>query len=221
MQLPLTSTFKKLARTCSTNLKGAHVGLSTLRPILTHFDARRIINLDREVSFVARLDVTSLILIRASSKLRNFANAARQLGSSVGILSSSFHLRERLTQILYLFRENASDLFPRKVQRRERETVMNTIRPRRKAKALPHGITPSLMDDLDAEDFPEQLEKFAHDVVAFLDCLNEFPEFTDEAVNAAIIGLEGDLKVNSVVISCVLMLTCAIVLGFVFEDLRR
>ena len=130
------------------------------------------------------------------SQLRNFANAARQLGSSVGILSSSFHLRERLAQILYLFRENAADLFPRKVQRRERETVMNTVRPRRKAKAPPHATTPALTEDIDAEDFPDQLYKFAHDVVAFLDCLNEFPEFTDEAVNAAILSLEGDLRVS-------------------------
>ena len=54
------------------------------------------------------------------------------------------------------------------------------------------------MDDLEAEDFPHQLEGLAQDVVAFLDCLNEFPEFTDEAVNAAIISLEGDLRVSSV-----------------------
>lgn len=35
----------------------------------------------------------------------------------------------------------------------------------------------------------------AKDVMTFLDCLNEFPEFTDEAVNACIVSLEGDLKV--------------------------
>ena len=74
---------------------------------------------------------------------------------------------------------------------------MNTaMRPRRKAKAPPHSTSPSVMDDLEAEDFPVQLEKLSHDMVAFLDCLNEFPEFTDEAVNAAIISLEGDLRVS-------------------------
>lgn len=74
---------------------------------------------------------------------------------------------------------------------------MNTaMRPRRKAKAPPHTTSPSVMDDLDAEDFPVQLELLSHDIVTFLDCLNEFPEFTDEAVNAAIISLEGDLKVK-------------------------
>ncbi|KAI0346640.1 WD40 repeat-like protein [Trametopsis cervina] len=136
---------------------------------------RRIANLDRE--------------------LRNFANAAPQLGSSVGIMLSSFHLRQRLPQILHLFRENAADLFPRKIQRREQETVMNAaMRPTRKAKAPPHTDSPLVMGDLDAEDFPDQLEKLSHDVVAFLDSLNEFPEFTDEAINVAIMAFEGDLR---------------------------
>lgn len=71
-----------------------------------------------------------------------------------------------------------------------------TMRPRRKAKAPPHTTSPSITDDLDAEDFPDQLDKLSHDIVAFLDCLNEFPEFTDEAVNAAIISLEGDLRAS-------------------------
>ena len=52
------------------------------------------------------------------------------------------------------------------------------------------------MEKLDPEDFPEQLQMFAQDVTTFLDCLNEFPEFTDEAVNAAVLSLEGDLKVR-------------------------
>ncbi len=51
------------------------------------------------------------------------------------------------------------------------------------------------MEKLEPEDFPEQLQMFAQDVTTFLDCLNEFPEFTDEAVNSAILALEGDLKV--------------------------
>ncbi|KAL4079435.1 WD40-repeat-containing domain protein [Scleroderma citrinum] len=47
---------------------------------------------------------------------------------------------------------------------------------------------------LDAQFFPEHLEVFATDVVAFLNCLNEFPEFKDEAVNTSIRAFEGDLK---------------------------
>lgn len=54
-----------------------------------------------------------------------------------------------------------------------------------------------MTESLDPEDFPYQLQEFARDVKTFLDCLNEFPEFTDEAVNSSILSLEGDLKVSA------------------------
>ncbi|KAG1841235.1 hypothetical protein DFJ58DRAFT_748510 [Suillus subalutaceus] len=112
-------------------------------------------------------------------ELRNFANAARQLGSSVGILSSAFRLRERLTKLLFLFRENAATLFPRKILRQPRETLVN----------------PNLMDRRRTwRVSPGQFASFADDVVTFLNCLNEFPEFTDEAVNTSMRAFEVDLK---------------------------
>ncbi|RPD69485.1 WD40 repeat-like protein [Lentinus tigrinus ALCF2SS1-7] len=131
--------------------------------------------------------------------LRNFANAARQLGSSVGILSSSYQLRHRLAQILFLFRENAADLFPRKIHHQSQDTLTTPNlaqfhRKNKRHRAPPHVHNPKVSDKMDPEDFPEQLQMFAADVTTFLDCLNEFPEFTDEAVNAAILSLEGDLK---------------------------
>jgi hypothetical protein len=51
------------------------------------------------------------------------------------------------------------------------------------------------LDKLDLEDFPQQLELFASDLSIFLYSLNEFPEFTDKAVDAPIIAFEDDLKV--------------------------
>ncbi|KAF9482296.1 WD40 repeat-like protein [Pholiota conissans] len=135
-------------------------------------------------------------------ELRNFANAARQLGSSVAILSSAFHLRERLAQLLFLYHENAADLFPRKVQHIVRETVPDspTSNKRKrgfrrvKGKAQLHVPRPQVAENIDPESFPEQLEFLAKEVTTFLRCLNEFPEFTDEAVNASILSFEGDLK---------------------------
>ncbi|KIJ11156.1 hypothetical protein PAXINDRAFT_157371 [Paxillus involutus ATCC 200175] len=152
-------------------------------------------------------------------ELRNFANAARQLGSSVGILSTAFRLRERLAHVLFLFRENGADLFPRKVARQPRETLVNpnVMEKRRRKNKVGEGVwsgfgegsnpnpNPTLgsssvsnnqnADDfLDTSFFPEHLEAFAADVVAFLNCLNEFPEFSDEAMNASIRAFEGDLK---------------------------
>jgi hypothetical protein len=57
---------------------------------------------------------------------------------------------------------------------------------------------PLVLEKLDREDFPGQLGLFARDVITFLHCLNEFPEFTDEALNASILDFEGDLKVRAV-----------------------
>lgn len=140
-------------------------------------------------------------------ELRNFANATRQLGSSVGILSSAFHLRERIVQVLFLFQENAADLFRRvrrptqdQLQEQKNRTEESSAAPgernRRLLKRLPHVARPSLPKDktLDVEDFPEQLEEFAKDIKTFLKSLNEFPEFTDEAVNNSMNAFEADLK---------------------------
>jgi hypothetical protein len=57
---------------------------------------------------------------------------------------------------------------------------------------------PLVLEKLDREDFPGQLGLFARDVITFLHCLNEFPEFTDEAINASILAFEGYLKVRAV-----------------------
>lgn len=62
-------------------------------------------------------------------------------------------------------------------------------------KAHLHTHRPIIAEDLDPEGFPDLLEDLAEDVKTFLNCLNEFPEFTDEAVNASILSFEGDLKV--------------------------
>lgn len=132
-------------------------------------------------------------------ELRNFGNAARQLGSSVGILSSAFRLRERLAQILFLFRDNAADLFPRKISRQQREflvnpNLMDRKRKARRRKSMPGRVPANIEDSLDLESLPEQFESFATALLTFLKCLNEFPEFTDEAVNTSIKSFEGDLK---------------------------
>ncbi|KAG5646394.1 hypothetical protein DXG03_003717 [Asterophora parasitica] len=144
-------------------------------------------------------------IISLDKELRNFANAARQLGSSVAILSSAFHLRERIAQLLVLYRQNAADLFPRKIVHLTREFVPDAEqdhpkakRRRRgrvvKAKGPPHAARPVVNENLDPEFFPEQLEALAKDVTTFLNSLNEFPEFSDEAVNASIRSFEADLN---------------------------
>lgn len=100
-------------------------------------------------------------------------------------------------RILYLFQENATELFPRKVQR------SLDARPRRRAQS--HRIAnQDILDNLGMEDFPDELCGFADDLRVFLDHMNEFPEFTDEALNAAITTFEEDLKVLVVLTICML-----------------
>lgn len=102
-----------------------------------------------------------------------------------------------------MYQENAADLFPRKVPHIVRETVADDpIGKRRrhfrrvKGKAQLHVPRPTVAENVDPESFPDQLEFLAKEVTTFLRCLNEFPEFTDEAVNASILSFEGDLKVS-------------------------
>ncbi|KAF7318793.1 Catabolite degradation [Mycena chlorophos] len=136
-------------------------------------------------------------------QLRNFANATRQLGSSVAILSSAFHLRGQIAQILFLYRENAADLFPRKIThlaRAEADATKTKGRRRSKPKlgrtqtAPPHISRPIIDDTLELEKFPEQFHSLASNLRTFGRCLNEFPEFTDEAINASLASFEGDLR---------------------------
>jgi hypothetical protein len=99
-----------------------------------------------------------------------------------------------------LVRENAADLFPRKISRTARsETVVETLKKRRrkaKRNPPPNVRRPVVDEKLDPECFPEQFEGFANDLITFLNCLNEFPEFMDESVNSAILAFELDLKVR-------------------------
>ena len=162
-----------------------------------------------------------------SYQLRTFANAARQLGSSVAILSSTFHLRERLAQLLFLYRENAADLFPKKIDHNARETLESPATSRRrrmfrriKGKAELHIPRPTVTENLDPETFPQQFEFLGKEVTTFLKCLNEFPEFTDEAVNSSILSFESDLKVIFLLASFdknILIHVLSIVLGLLFK----
>ena len=60
----------------------------------------------------------------------------------------------------------------------------------------PNVRMPIITEDLDPEDFPEQISQFAEDITVFLEHLNEFLEFTDEVVVASISVFQGDLKVG-------------------------
>ena len=68
------------------------------------------------------------------------------------------------------------------------------MRPKRKHTELRHTVSSTSAEDIDVEHMPDQLEKLSQDMVTLLDCLNEFPEFADEA--SAIVMFANDLKVS-------------------------
>ncbi|KZV68541.1 WD40 repeat-like protein [Peniophora sp. CONT] len=129
--------------------------------------------------------------------LRNFSNSARLLGSSVDILSSTYHLRERLTVIRYLFRENAAHLFPRKIAHAPEESLHRPAIPdRRRSQSKVHSNTRRLpiLDPPTHEDFPKELDMLARDMMAFLLDFNDLLDYPDEALNLPVMSFEEDVK---------------------------
>ncbi|KAJ7598511.1 quinon protein alcohol dehydrogenase-like superfamily [Mycena floridula] len=136
-------------------------------------------------------------------ELSAFSNAIRQLGSSAGVLSAAYNLREALARVLHLYRENAADLFPRKVARNTPEDIQRRKMMTTRTKIFASAVTNPTVEgkvNLDSDfplNFPAQFKNLAQCITAFRFCLNEFPELTDDAVlltvNSSISSFETDL----------------------------
>lgn len=151
--------------------------------------------LSSEIEGVERFRLFDERIHRLDLKLQAFANAVRQLGSSVGLLNAAYHLRARLTQIQYLFRENAAEQFDDVTHGPNNGTKPYSARKRAKVRKSRNLMARPVMfwtDDI--EKLPQEMEILAKDLHEFLDRLNDVPEFTDEAVNASITAFEDDLK---------------------------
>ncbi|KZV92657.1 WD40 repeat-like protein [Exidia glandulosa HHB12029] len=131
-------------------------------------------------------------------QLQTLSNAVTPLGSSVGLLASSFALRQRLARILHLVRDNASHLFPDDVGKETQVGVQlmrrYTRSTLRRSKPRPTVARPISNVEIDPESFPEEIEGLAKDAVNFLNCLNDFPGFFDESLNSTLVAFEGDLR---------------------------
>ena len=128
--------------------------------------------------------------------LQNFINAVRQLGSSVGLLSSAFQLRARLAQILHLFQLNAAELFDDIHKDASEPVWLLKSRSKEEWRSRPTEtrIRPTWDIQSDPESMPDELELLAEDLNTFLECLNQIPEFSDEAVNTSVTSFQNDLK---------------------------
>ncbi|KAF8317735.1 WD40 repeat-like protein [Clavulina sp. PMI_390] len=125
-------------------------------------------------------------------ELQNFIATVRQLGSSVGLISSAFQLRARLAQITHLFQMNAADLFD--VSRDDVEPVWRPQSQKRaKNRAISQKLRPILEIKSDPEAMPFELQLLADDLNTLLKCLNEIPEYDDETLNSSVISFQNDL----------------------------
>jgi hypothetical protein len=111
----------------------------------------------------------------------------------------------RLHAVQALFHENAATLFPgirSKIididHKPKSKKAKATARTRSNSKAV--FLRPVLTVTPDPETLPEELMALAGDVKAFLEHLEEFPEFVDEALNASITAFECDLRVSLILI---------------------
>ncbi|CAE6502946.1 unnamed protein product [Rhizoctonia solani] len=123
-------------------------------------------------------------------KLQSFANAVRQLGSSVGLINAVNHIRTHLIQIRYLFRENAAELFdslPHPANIGNRRFSGKTWRDSNFNRT---GST-------EIGNLPDELNSLATGLHVFLDRLGEVPGFANSAVNTSIMAFEIDLKYHA------------------------
>lgn len=121
------------------------------------------------------------------AELLGFGNAVVPLGSSVGLIHSTRQLRLRLRQVLHLFHEVAISMFHEKIVHdseqidaspSSRETLPRyaTVLNYHHSLELPLHLGNSSFTS-DVERLPDQFRFLARDLVSFLHCLNDIPEF--------------------------------------------
>jgi WD repeat-containing protein 26 len=127
---------------------------------------------------------TLVKLVLINTKLRKLCNKARKLGSSAGILSASTRLRERLGRVLHLFRQNAEDLYPEKIQEHvsTNRTPVEPVRRWKTKNFLDYTIQlqAPYVEAAKPDNLASECGMFAKDVMTLFDCFSQFPEFIEE-----------------------------------------
>lgn len=100
-----------------------------------------------------------------------------------------------MAQLLHLFQLNAAELFD-DIHKDGSEPIW-LLRSRRKewsTRPTEAKIRPAWDIKSDPESMPDELELLAEDLNTFLECLNQIPEFSDEAVDTSVTSFQNDLK---------------------------
>ncbi|KAF8322778.1 WD40-repeat-containing domain protein [Cantharellus anzutake] len=144
-------------------------------------------SLQREGSAAFKVFVRKMNTLDAN--LQSFTNAVGQLGSSVAISSSADELRDCLQRLLQSFRSNAAHLF----EGGEKELASIPKFRRFASRYYTRTIRSPLVQADSPATIPEQMASLAHNLTTFVRCLDQIPEFTDQAVNASTALFHDDL----------------------------
>ncbi|QRV75851.1 WD repeat protein [Ceratobasidium sp. AG-Ba] len=168
-------------------------------------DATQDVNSREGIKTFREFEKTAQSLDR---QLQEFANAVRQLGSSVGLMNATYHLRGALIQIEHFFRENAAELFTEirrgnmvlgRINKQTEDCEANDTNSTRKQRRvldkdrIHTGMRPQVKPIGDPEQLPMEMKILSRETETFVDRLNDIPEFTDELVNAVFTSFATDL----------------------------
>ncbi|KAG9124842.1 hypothetical protein FRC07_010048 [Ceratobasidium sp. 392] len=156
--------------------------------------------LSSEIEGVERFKAFDEQVYKLDVKLQSSADAVRQLGSSVGLLNATHHLRARLNQVQHLFRENAAEQFEDVIRGQNPGTKPSKSRRgtnvRRNKNSLSLIRPPSGPWTNEIEDLPAQMDALSNDLREFLEQLTDMPCVVEESIKVSINAFENDLQVG-------------------------
>ncbi|KZT24215.1 hypothetical protein NEOLEDRAFT_1179466 [Neolentinus lepideus HHB14362 ss-1] len=120
--------------------------------------------------------------------LRDLETKTLSLGGSARMAFSCHQIRYRIRQVANLFYDSASPETPFGPHPIRQQT--SEMGPSRRI----FGHKPIDVLGVKLSDFPTCLDSLVRDMGGFLECINEFPPYNDEAVNSSVSAFEKDLK---------------------------
>ncbi|KZS90004.1 WD40 repeat-like protein [Sistotremastrum niveocremeum HHB9708] len=161
------------------NIKPSGLGIDWLDEIEENISSQTISN-KQALQAIRQLSQFESQINELDGHLRAFTSAARQLESSVAIISSALQLSTKTSgSRVCTLPAQFSGPPPKEGEKETNESST---------------FTDSFAEKVDQEQFPAELLGLSDDFLQFHKGLQEFPDFTDEAVSAAILNFCGDLR---------------------------
>ncbi|KAG8763543.1 hypothetical protein FRC12_008512 [Ceratobasidium sp. 428] len=142
--------------------------------------------LPSEIEGVKRFRAFDEKVPKLKQKLKSFADVARPLGSSAGLLNAANNVEIRLIQIQYLIRQNAAERFDEIRGEPDPNIAINNTDMKRLHARLTSDI----------EDLPRVMEELGRYWFMFVDRLNGLPDVVGDSTKLPIIEFAHDISVR-------------------------